>query len=87
MVAIAVVPLKAVREPRDGRARRKEHVAPKMTVRTGDLKRRSMMCKRWGMPPSRAKANIIRELLVWMMVLSNIQEERPKRRPGSYQTE
>ena len=74
MVAMAVVPLKAVREPRDGKARRKEHVAPKTTVRTGDLKRWSMMCKRWGMPPSRANANIIRELLVWIMFFSKMEE-------------
>ena len=67
MVAMAVVPLRAVREPREGRPRMKEQVAPKMTVRMGDLKRRSMMCRRWGIPPSRAKANIMRELEVWVV--------------------
>ena len=43
MVAMAVVPAKAVLEPREGRQRRKEQVAPKATVRTGDLKRLSIM--------------------------------------------
>lgn len=64
IVAIDVVPLNATCEPRDGRASRKEHEAPKMTVRIGLLNRVSMMWRRWGMPPSRAKANIILELLV-----------------------
>lgn len=42
LVAIEVVPLRATSEPREGRARRKEQVAPKATVRMGEWKPRSM---------------------------------------------
>lgn len=62
MVAMEVVPLNATVDPSDGRARRKEQPAPKRTVRIGEWKPRSMMWRRCGMPPSRAKANIMREL-------------------------
>lgn len=68
MVAMEVEPRSANSDPRDGRARRKEQVAPKSTVRIGEWKPRSIMCKRCGMPPSRAKANIILELEVWQDV-------------------
>ena len=64
MVAIEVVPKKAVVEPREGRQRRKAQRAAKRTVRRGERKRGERMCSLCGIPPSRAKENIIRELLV-----------------------
>jgi len=45
-VAMDVVPLNAAVEPRDGRARRNEHMAPNRTARMGEWKPRSMMCRR-----------------------------------------
>lgn len=63
-----VVPLKATEEPREGRASRKAQQAPKRTVRIGDSKPRSMMCSLCGIPPSRAKANIMREFEVCIEV-------------------
>lgn len=70
-MAIDVVPLNATVEPREGRARRKEQPAPKRTVRIGEWKPRSIICSRCGMPPSRAKANIMRELEVCRVSVSS----------------
>lgn len=65
MVAMDVVPKKAVVEPKEGRQRRKAQTAAKMTARKGEKKRASKICNLWGMPPSRAKENIMCELLVY----------------------
>jgi len=67
-VAMEVVPKKAVVEPREGRQRRKAQTAAKMTARNGERKRASTICSLWGIPPSRAKENIMRELLVYRRV-------------------
>ena len=75
-MAIEVVPLNATVEPREGRARRNEQPAPKRIVRIGEWKPRSMMCKRWGMPPSRAKANIMRELDVLTVLVYRAKIQR-----------
>jgi hypothetical protein len=66
MVAIDVAAEKATAEPSEGRPRMKESVQASQTVRMGDLRLTSTLWKkRWpGIPPSRAKAYIMRELEV-----------------------
>ena len=64
MVAMEVAALNATEDPRDGRARQKDRKAASQTVRMGERNRWSTLWKKCGMPPSRAKANIIRELEV-----------------------
>lgn len=59
-----VAAAKATVLPKLGRARQKERKAASQTVRMGDLNLSSTLWKKWGIPPSRAKANIILELEV-----------------------
>lgn len=59
-----VAAAKATSDPRDGRERQKERNAPSQMVRMGDLNLLSMCAKNFGIPPSRAKANIMREFEV-----------------------
>ena len=57
--------MKATAEPREGRARQKAQITANQIVRMGAWKRWSTLWRKVGMPPSRAKANIMRELEVW----------------------
>jgi len=76
MVAIDVAALKATEDPREGSARQKERKAASQTVRIGERNLLSTLWKKCGIPPSRAKANIILEF--------EVMENKPQLRSVSF---
>lgn len=64
MVAIEVAAAKATEDPREGRDKQNAKKIASQMVRIGERNLSSTLWKKCGIPPSRAKANIMREFEV-----------------------